>query len=386
MSLSISERIESSPEAAWVATVLALVVGFAGGALLFPRYVYDRFLWRYFWGPVAADGEGAQCAVRYPDGGVEYLDSTAACSDAAASANAVVASPGYTTVSTISYIVILLIALLGVLFLLRRLGIGEEKRFFFALFPFVLFGGALRTIEDAGVAALAAGGEHLVPAPWTALLISPFIYVTVFLVTLVCVIVAYALADRGLMNDYARPLFAMGTIAVMAAIGYLAVLAVTTEFVTFHASVVTVTLAIATGTTAITWWLIGRFKPSINDGTGYIGLVVIWGHAIDGTANVIGLNWMPVLTGSPNLVPKHVVNAAIIRWTGRYLPESIVAVTGDAWPFLPVKLAAATFIVWVFNEEMFEESPRYTVLLMVTVLAVGLGPGTRDVLRATFGV
>jgi uncharacterized membrane protein len=384
MSLSIAERIESSPEAAWVATVVSLAAALAAGAVLFPRYVYDRFLWRYFWGPVAADGEGAECAVRHADGGVEYLYSSAACSDAAA--DAVVASPGYTTVSTVSYVVVLLIALVGVLFLLQRLEIGEEKRFFFALFPFVLLGGALRTIEDAGVAALGAGGEHLIPDPWTALFISPFIYVTVFLVTLACVLLAYALADRGIAEDYAKPLFAMGTVAVAASIGYLAYLAISVEFVTFRVSILALTLVVATASTAVTWLLIGRFAPSVNDGTGYIGLVVIWGHAIDGTANVIGLDWMPALVGAPNLVPKHVLNAAIIRWTGRLLPESVLAVTGDAWPFLPVKLAAATFVVWVFNDEMFEESPRYTVLLMVTVLAVGLGPGTRDVLRATFGV
>ncbi|MFB6130654.1 MAG: DUF63 family protein, partial [Salinigranum sp.] len=47
---------------------------------------------------------------------------------------------------------------------------------------------------------------------------------------------------------------------------------------------------------------------------------------------------------------------------------------------------AATFVVWVFEEDIFEESPRYAMLLLVAVLAVGLGPGTRDMLRATLGV
>jgi uncharacterized membrane protein len=47
---------------------------------------------------------------------------------------------------------------------------------------------------------------------------------------------------------------------------------------------------------------------------------------------------------------------------------------------------AATFVVWVFNGELFEESPRYMLMLLITVLAVGLGLGTRDMLRATFGI
>jgi uncharacterized membrane protein len=43
-------------------------------------------------------------------------------------------------------------------------------------------------------------------------------------------------------------------------------------------------------------------------------------------------------------------------------------------------------VVWVFEDGVFEDSPRYTMLLLVAVLAVGLGPGTRDMLRATLGV
>jgi uncharacterized membrane protein len=43
-------------------------------------------------------------------------------------------------------------------------------------------------------------------------------------------------------------------------------------------------------------------------------------------------------------------------------------------------------VVWVFEPELFDETPRYSILLLIAVLAVGLGPGTRDMLRATFGV
>ncbi|MFD1571101.1 DUF63 family protein [Halorubrum laminariae] len=377
-------RVELSPERAWATAVGLVTAALAIGSVVFPRIVYDRFLWRYFWGPVAADGQGAQCAVR-DAGGTELLDSTAACTEAV-TAGAVVAFPGYTTVSTVSYVVILLGMLIGVVFLLQRLDIGNELRFFYALFPFMLLGGTLRTVEDAGVAAMDAGVEPLIPYPASALLISPFIYFTVFGVTLACVVTAYGLAGRGVVDDYARPLFAMGTGALALSLGYLAYLAAATEYVDFYPVVLVSTLGIATLATLATWTLATRYEPSVRRGTGFAGILIIWGHAVDGVANVIGLNWMPALTGTPNLVPKHVVNSLIVDWTGRLLPQSIVAVTGDAWPFLLVKLAAATFVVWVFNGEMYEESPRYTLMLLITVLAVGLGPGSRDMLRATFGI
>ncbi|MGM0685337.1 MAG: DUF63 family protein [Halobacteriota archaeon] len=384
MSARVAGRMRESPERAWAAVVGGVSLLLAVGSVVFPRAVYDRFLWRYFWGPVVADGEGAQCAVR-DAGGTELLESGTACQSAVA-AGEVVAFPGYTTVSTVSYVVVLLGMLIGVVFLLRRLDIGNELRFFYALFPFMLFGGAMRTVEDAGVAATDAGVEPLIPFPASALLISPFIYFTVFGVTLACVLAAYALADRGLVDDYARPLFAMGALALASAVGYLTYLAVATDYVAFYPQVLVLTLVIATVATALTWTAGTAYEPTIRQGTGAAGIVIIWGHAVDGVANVIGLDWMPALTGTANLVPKHVVNALIVDWTARLLPESIAAVTGDAWPFLLVKLAAATFVVWVFNGEMFEESPRYTLMLLITVLAVGLGPGTRDMLRATFGI
>ncbi|TKX82083.1 DUF63 family protein [Halorubrum sp. SD626R] len=384
MSTRVDRRFGLSPERAWAAVVGGFALLLAVGSAVFPRAVYDRFVWRYFWGPVVADGRGAQCAVR-DAGGTELLGSSSAC-QAAIGAGEVVASPGYTTVSTVSYVVVLLAMLVGVVFLLRRLEIGEELRFFFALFPFMLLGGALRTVEDSGVAALRAGVEPLIPFPASALLISPFIYFTAFGFTLACVLAAYGLANRGIVDDYARPLFAMGAVALAASVGYLSYLAAATDYVEFYPQVPALTLVVACVATAITWKLATAYEPTIRQGTGVAGIVIIWGHAVDGAANVIGLDWMPALTGTANLVPKHVVNALIVNWTGRLLPDSVVAVTGDAWPFLLVKLVAASFVVWVFNGEMFEESPRYTLMLLITVLAVGLGPGTRDMLRATFGI
>ncbi len=384
MSAFVEDRLGLGPERAWAAAVAAVTGILVFGSLLFPRQVYDGFLWRYFWGPVAADGQGAQCAVR-EGGSTELLTSSADCASAVA-AGQIVAFPGYTTVSTLSYVVILLGMLSGVVLLLRRLDIGTEFRFFYALFPFMLFGGTLRTIEDAGIAATRAGVDPLIPFPWSALIISPFIYFTVFAVTLACVLAAYALANREVVDDYAHALFGMGTVALAVALGYLGFLAIATDYVTFYPQIMALTLVIATLSTWGVWKLIEGWRPSINQGTGFAGFLIIWGHAVDGVANVIGLNWMPALTGTSNLVPKHVVNELIVNWTGRLLPDSVVAVTGDAWPFLLVKLAAATFVVWVFNGEMFEESPRYTLLLLITVLAVGLGPGTRDMLRATFGI
>jgi uncharacterized membrane protein len=375
---TVAERLDVEPVRLWAGSVLALLVALIGGSLLFPRAVYDGFVWHFFWGPVQADANSAVCAIR-EGGATRYLYESATCS----AAPEPVAYPGYTLVSEVGYVVILLVALFGLVFLLRALDLGTDRELFFSLLPFVFFGGALRVVEDVTDAA----ADPLIDYPLNTLLISPIIYFTVFGVTLAAVVASVALARRNVVGDYTRPLLASGVVVLVATLLFLLWSAVAPDGPgTFYPQVIVVILAGSTASAAGTWWLIERYAPAINLGTGRMGFVVIWGHAVDGVANVVGLDWMVALGAGPNLVPKHPVNRAIVEITGSTLPASVLAVTGDTWPFLVVKLVAATVVVWLFDEQIFDENPRYAILLMIAILAVGLGPGTRDMLRATFGV
>jgi len=375
---TVAERLDVEPERLWAGSVLALLAALIGGSLLFPRTVYDGFVWHYFWGPVQADANAAVCAVR-EGGATRYLYESAACS----AAPEPVAYPGYTLVSEVGYVVILLVALSGVVFLLDRLDIGSDRGLFFALLPFVFFGGALRVVEDVTDAAASSPIDY----PLNTLIISPVIYFTVFAITLLVVVASVTLARRGVVERYTRPLFGAGVVVLGTTLLYLLWSGVAPDGPgTFYPQVIVVILLGSTVSAAGTWWLIERYAPAINLGTGRMGFVVIWGHAVDGVANVVGLDWMVALGAGPNLVPKHPVNRGIVEITGSTLPASVLAVTGDTWPFLVVKLVAATVVVWLFDEQIFDENPRYAILLMVAILAVGLGPGTRDMLRATFGV
>jgi uncharacterized membrane protein len=377
---TVAERLDVDPERLWVGSVLASLVALVGGSLLFPRTVYDGFVWHYFWGPVQADANAATCAVR-SGGTTEYLYDATTCAAAAEP----VAYPGYTLVSEVGYVVVLLVALAGLVFLLRRLGVGSDRRLFFGLIPFVFFGGALRVVEDATDVAVGGSGGSLIGYPLNTLIISPIIYFTVFAVTLLALVGSIALVRADVVDDYVRPLAGAGVAVLVGTLGLLLWL-VSGGTGTFHPQVLAVILAGATLSAAIVVWLVDSYAPSVDAGTGRIGHVVIWGHAIDGVANVVGLDWMVALGAGPNLVPKHPVNRAVVDITASTLPASVLAVTGDTWPFLLVKLVAATVVVWLFDAQIFEESPQYTLLLLVAILAVGLGPGTRDMLRATFGV
>jgi len=346
--------------------------------------VYDRFIWHYFWGPIHADAAGARCAIRSSDI-VTLLDSPGACG-AAEARGAIVAEPGYTLVSEAGYAIILLFMLVGVLFMLRRLGLGRDRSFFFALLPFVFFGGALRVVEDANVALASNGGDPAISYPASAVIISPVIYFTVFAITLGAVLVSVRLARSGRFAGYERPLLAIGIAVLTVTLGYLLALAFGTLPVGLYPQMTVLVLAITTAIAGVVWAGVRRFAPEITFGTERIGFVVLWGHTLDGVANVIAADWAREIGLPFEYSAKHPVNRFIIEATQGVLPEEIAATIGTAWPFLVVKILAALAVVWLFDETIFEESPRYAILLLVAILAVGLGPGTRDMLRATFGV
>ena len=348
------------PVRLWAAVVVLLVAVLSLGAYLFPQRVYVEFLWQYYWGPVVADANGWGC-VAWADG------AQVPCADAPADAGPT-ASPGYTFVSYAGYIPTLLLLLVGIYFVIQWLDVDRYRAGFYGLFPFMLFGGALRTVEDANVAA-----DLVITLPWTALLISPFIYVTVALVALVALIVSVWLERRDLVPGYEYPLAGIGTVALVATVALLAWLS-SDAGLGFFPLISVATLGGATVVTAVTWLLLQRFSPKTNRGTRYMGIVVIWAHTVDGIANLIGLDYATAFGWPYNLSPKHPINAAIVD------------TFGTAWPFVLLKVVAAVVIIRIFDEEFFEESPRFAILLMITVVAVGLGPGTRDMLRATFGV
>jgi uncharacterized membrane protein len=347
--------------------------------------VYDGFLWRYFWGPVDADAHGATCAIR-SGGTTERLYSRAAC----AGADGIYAEPGYTIVSTVSYALVLVFMLVGVLLLLRKLDLEMSPRLFFALFPYMLLGGALRVVEDVNATFVREGLEMLIPYPLVALIISPFIYFVMFGFTLAVLIATVTLDRRGVLDTYEPVLAGVGALAVAATVGFLLYVSATGAVVGFHPSIAVSTLVVATAIAGAFWWASERYAPVINEGTGAMGVLVVWGHAVDGTANVLSLDWtgalgIPVTYGS-----KHVVNAATTRFTA-FVYEALgqgwlADAIGTAWPFLLLKVVAAVAVVWVFDRRIFEESPRYAYLLLIAILAVGLGPGTRDFLRAMLAI
>jgi uncharacterized membrane protein len=385
-----TERFSSSVNTgrAWVVAAVLSIAVLVGGVLALPRLVYDRFIWQYFWGPVYADANNAQCAVM--DGGtVNLLSSPDACQQAEF-AGKIVARPGYTLVSEAGYAITLLFMLAGVLLLLRRLDIGD-RRLFFALVPFMLFGGALRVVEDATDAAFSAGAGAIISYPFNTLIISPIIYFVVFIVTLVSLLIVVALYRQGIIDRYAYLLAGIGTAVFFLTTAYTGYLVLTIidsvrASAGFYPQITVLVVAFSILISVGVYLAIDRVAPWIHAGTGRMGLVVLFGQTLDGVANVIASDWAKALGLPFKYSAKHPINRIIIDITESVLPHSFINTIGSAWPFLLVKVIAAVVVISLFDETIFEENRRYALLLLVAIVAVGLGPGTRDMLRATFGI
>lgn len=363
----------------WLTTATAGIFVLVAGIIAFPRVVYTNFIWKYFWGPIDADAHNAVCAVR-AGSTVRRFDTASVC-QTALSRGFAVAEPGYTFVSEVGYAIVLLFILAGLLILIRRLGIGTDRTVLFALVPFVLFGGALRTVEDAA---------NVVPVgigyPTNTLIISPVIYVTVFIITLSAILVSLWLSQRGIVEGYEPVLAGFGTLALFITVGYLGFLVTTTRALQFHPQMLILTLGIASLIAGGVYLAIGKTMPSLNAGTGLIGLTILWAQSVDGVSNVLASDWWNVIGLPFQYSAKHPVNRIIVGITELVVPSSVISTIGDSWPFLLVKVILAVGVIWLFDESIFEESPRYSYLLMLAIIVVGLGPGTRDMLRATFGI
>jgi uncharacterized membrane protein len=388
--MAVSQRLGLSPERAWVGAAVAATALLVVGSLALPRLVWDRFLWHYFWGPVYADATNARCAIIEGGGAPQLLASDSACR-AADSGGAIVAEPGYTVVSEIGYAVTLIFFLIGVLYLLRYLEVGHRKRFFFALTPFMFLGGALRVVEDANDAALNAGIDTLLTYPANTLIISPIIYFTMFAFTLAALVGAVWLEREGHVEEYEQVLFGVGVVGTVLTVGFLlwfvpTQLAGRIPGAGFYPQMSLFVLVASAVLAYGIYRLLEARLPVVNAGTGLAGLVVLFAHAVDGVANVVASDWLDPLGIPVEYGAKHPVNRFIIDATESLQPAGLSAVIGTSWPFLVIKLVAATAVVYVFDRTIFEENPRYAIVLLVAIVAVGLGPGTRDMLRATFGI
>lgn len=112
----------------------------------------------------------------------------------------------------------------------------------------------------------------------------------------------------------------------------------------------------------IVWVVIRQYQPVIADWTGFAGVLVVFGHTLDGLSTAVGTKLLGF---------------------GEQTPLSrLIIETGGVWLFVAVKVVIAIVVVSLLADYAHEE-PSEGFLLLAAVAAVGLGPGIHNVILFT---
>ncbi len=259
--------------------------------------------------------------------------------------------PAGTTLPPLPYLIVVLLAAVGVATVLRRRSPTVTGRHVLGLAPWMVLGSTLHVLYVV---------DALPPvlAPFAG---SPTVYVTVATLAGATWIVADAVgrSDVGVP----LPLAAVGTALVVPVVA-VALLGGVVAAGAFWSGVA---VALTAPIVAAVWTGLTRVLPAAS-ATGGVGVLVVVGHALDGVSTAIGVYQLGFGERTP-------VSRAILELGG--VPA--VPVLGEGWLFLLVKLAVACGVVWLFAPYVREE-PGEGFLLLGFVAAVGLGPATHNLL------
>lgn len=103
--------------------------------------------------------------------------------------------------------------------------------------------------------------------------------------------------------------------------------------------------------------------------SGATGVIVVFGQVFDAVTTAIGVDWLDAGERSPL--------SEVVIDLGRELPVS--EVIGDAWLFVVVKGVLAVAVLVLFRPYI-EEAPTQARVILAVIAAVGLAPGTHNLL------
>ncbi|MEW5954978.1 MAG: DUF63 family protein [Candidatus Micrarchaeota archaeon] len=261
----------------------------------------------------------------------------------------------YNLFNTLAYAAAALVAAYLIYKLLKRLGVRIDERFFAAILPFVLFGSALRVIEDAGILPRAVHFLGLELFPF----VTPGVYFLTFGAVIFSLAAALA-AERKLGVPAWKVLGGLGCVFAFAA---LAPVLASVEYL-FHGL-----LILLLGAAGIA--LFEALSRLLKQRGSWVERTAVFAQCFDGAATFVGVG---IGTPSSAYFEQHVVGGALIG-------------VGGPAAFYGLKVAFALAAVWLVKSELGKKEDsekKVFVLLLLTIF--GLAPGVRDALRIMAGV
>ncbi len=245
----------------------------------------------------------------------------------------------YTTVGTITYGLILILAVLGTYKLLKKLKIKIDKRFFLALLPFIIYGGWTRALRDYG---LGIYGE-------SKLFCSPPIYFFVFVITLASLLLGL-LIERKTKFSYHKTMMVIGVLFLLYDLSLTRIM----NFFGFNIIVILI------GSWFFIFYAIHKLKPKFlsleNAG-------IIISHLFDASSTFTALTFF-------GFYEQHVLPNFFIKTLGL-----------GSWTMFPLKIGVVWIVLYYIDKS--KEDKFLKKFLKIVILILGLALGIRDFLTVS---
>lgn len=246
----------------------------------------------------------------------------------------------YNPVNSALYAIFLFLGIFSLSRVLPRLGIKVDGRFAIALLPFILLGSCLRVFQDAQIVD-------------SMFLVSPLIYILIFVYTFVCLLLSLLVAKKTSIN-YRFPLFIFGAIPAAFFVIQLVLQIVNLESILLTFSIGTAACLIA----LLAFLAIHKLFKFDNF---RFDLAVVFSQMLDVSATYVGVTFY-------GYQEQH------------FLVRLVTDVFGSALVFYVLDFWGIVLILLVL-ERVLRKEQALLGLFKLTLLVLGLAPALRDVFR-----
>ena len=264
----------------------------------------------------------------------------------------------YNVVETLTYALFLVLAV----YLLYRwmsrstwlsnIGFKIDASFILATIPYVVLGGVLRVIQDAG----------MITGDLQFLIVTPPIYFVLFFFTIGMIFLALYLQVQGLIKNFLTFYALAGCMAVLVVVLILAAWGINHTHIDLFVLWIIPLMAITA--TALVWAFM-RYVLRWHYVTDPLYLTLIFGQLLDASATSYGIDMHPTI----QYIEQHVVGSGLIN------------LTGTAFVMFPLKLVVLFPAIYIMQLYRKEANPAFWHLVLLAMIVVGLAPGIRDMTR-----
>ncbi|MDV2480624.1 DUF63 family protein [Methanoculleus sp. Wushi-C6] len=262
----------------------------------------------------------------------------------------------YTLVDTLTYALILIVAVYLVYRGLQRYRIAVDGELVLATLPFVVLGGLLRVVEDTG----------MITSDLRFLLITPLIFFTIFAIAAIALFTGKLAENAGLVARYSRVYGGAGIVACLLSGAALVWFGLTES--TIALDVLAIILVLAT-VTSVAFWAFLVYVLKWDYASNILYKLLIFGHLLDASATSYGIDIHPI-----QYVEQHVVGGALIE------------ATGTAFSMFLLKIAVLLPAIYVLELYRREGNSGLWHLILLAMIVVGMAPGIRGLMRMVLHV